>query len=730
MKQFFRAGQAFYKKHREAAGTLMALLLILLLAGAFLGAVHGRAAQVPENPVEKKEDASMVRLAGTSEVLADNSQGITGLPYGNPTEESRETDEVQTEEGQQEETNHPQEEAGSQREENGQQQETESTLAGRQPGNGSGDDNPSDGNGAGDMPQGGGSGGATEGNGTPEPTKQKLGDQNPDKSVTPDGKKDREYFRTTIENGETVSEAEYPYEIEQLTECEVRRVRNTVNHGKASAYKGSVTLARGENTILVSVAYREADGSTFTVSKEYTVYYEPEQLIIRTDLSDRTVKKASVSFQAYAQLGREDFALDVTVNGEAAAAGDNYFYENVPLRVGENSITLTAVRDGQQASETFTVIYEEPRETGIRIDTDLSDQTVKKKKLRFYVQAFRGSEMVQNIEVLMNGSAVWPGEDGQYEVLLLEGDNVFSITAADGDAVQTETYTVTYIKQVQGDDDGEGNEEAPRVECTLGASGSNLTTGGSVLSFEVLPADYKGNKLGASSISITCFGDEGDNPVSLIWENLGDISFKVTLSPGNNTLFVYVTDEEDNTTQLTYSIYCEATAAGEPIGTAHISVEATTVGSGILLSADVPIYEGEPASRLLERLLKENGYAYEYTGTPDSGFYLARISSSAAFVTGKIPDDLLQNLYDNEIDVAPDGFDSQSLGEFDFTSQSGWMYQVNGVYPNYSFSDCYLQDGDVMRVRFTLAYGSDIGGSEAVGNGSNEGDSSAWGYEW
>ncbi len=58
------------------------------------------------------------------------------------------------------------------------------------------------------------------------------------------------------------------------------------------------------------------------------------------------------------------------------------------------------------------------------------------------------------------------------------------------------------------------------------------------------------------------------------------------------------------------------------------------------------------------------------------------------------------------------------------------MYQVNGVYPNYSFSDCYLQDGDVMRIRFTLAYGSDIGGSGAMGNGSNEGDSSEWGYEW
>ena len=38
------------------------------------------------------------------------------------------------------------------------------------------------------------------------------------------------------------------------------------------------------------------------------------------------------------------------------------------------------------------------------------------------------------------------------------------------------------------------------------------------------------------------------------------------------------------------------------------------------------------------------------------------------------------------------------------------MYSVNGHYPNVGFSNYYFKDGDVVRTRFTLALGKDIGG--------------------
>jgi hypothetical protein len=39
------------------------------------------------------------------------------------------------------------------------------------------------------------------------------------------------------------------------------------------------------------------------------------------------------------------------------------------------------------------------------------------------------------------------------------------------------------------------------------------------------------------------------------------------------------------------------------------------------------------------------------------------------------------------------------------------MYTINNAYPNVPFCDYVPQDGDVMRIQFTLAYGSDIGSS-------------------
>jgi len=113
----------------------------------------------------------------------------------------------------------------------------------------------------------------------------------------------------------------------------------------------------------------------------------------------------------------------------------------------------------------------------------------------------------------------------------------------------------------------------------------------------------------------------------------------------------------------------------------------------------------------------------------ESGFYLARISKKENFMSPDIPKDLEEHLKAVDEDFPGDYYED-SLGEFDFSYGSGWMYQVNGIYPNYGFSDCYLQNGDNVRVRFTLHYGADIGGAVAKGNGGNEGDGGNWEKEW
>ena len=57
---------------------------------------------------------------------------------------------------------------------------------------------------------------------------------------------------------------------------------------------------------------------------------------------------------------------------------------------------------------------------------------------------------------------------------------------------------------------------------------------------------------------------------------------------------------------------------------------------------------------------------------------------------------------ENGAGLDPQPFSMDSLGEFDFYRWSG--------YPGYGMNVCKPQDGSVIRVRYTLALGKDIGG--------------------
>lgn len=51
------------------------------------------------------------------------------------------------------------------------------------------------------------------------------------------------------------------------------------------------------------------------------------------------------------------------------------------------------------------------------------------------------------------------------------------------------------------------------------------------------------------------------------------------------------------------------------------------------------------------------------------------------------------------------------LYEFDCGAKSGWMYQVNGEFPNYGCSEYLLQDGDEIIWCYTCdGWGEDVGG--------------------
>ena len=49
------------------------------------------------------------------------------------------------------------------------------------------------------------------------------------------------------------------------------------------------------------------------------------------------------------------------------------------------------------------------------------------------------------------------------------------------------------------------------------------------------------------------------------------------------------------------------------------------------------------------------------------------------------------------------------LFEFDCGSGSGWMYKVNGWYPNYGCSNYILKDKDIIVWNYTCNLGKDVG---------------------
>lgn len=100
--------------------------------------------------------------------------------------------------------------------------------------------------------------------------------------------------------------------------------------------------------------------------------------------------------------------------------------------------------------------------------------------------------------------------------------------------------------------------------------------------------------------------------------------------------------------------------------------------NGVILEATtVTFYEGESVFDVLQRVCRERGIHLESSWTP---IY------NSAYIEG------IHNLY-----------------EFDCGQLSGWVYRVNGWYPNYGCSRYQLADGEVVEWRYTCDLGKDVG---------------------
>lgn len=258
------------------------------------------------------------------------------------------------------------------------------------------------------------------------------------------------------------------------------------------------------------------------------------------------------------------------------------------------------------------------------------------------------------------------------------------------------------------------NEDIVTIETTLT---DGITQKNSRRTFDVIARDGNGEKISVSEVKVTLNG----SVVNYNWDDSVKTSYTLKFTQeGENKIVITARNKT-----VTYTINYIKAEEGEVVGQAVFALEAFTLGEGYIIEPTlVDIHEGENAAQMLSGFLKANGLDLTYTGSLESGFYMSAVIGDkiAEIPTdgGNIPAALLEKLDENGFTVNERSTPNR-LGEFDYTTGSGWMYCLNNVFPNVGYADSYLSEGDVVRSQFTLAYGSDMGGGYAVGDSGYKG---------
>ena len=305
--------------------------------------------------------------------------------------------------------------------------------------------------------------------------------------------------------------------------------------------------------------------------------------------------------------------------------------------------------------------------------------------------------------------------NGAYAALLsTKGTTIIQVKYKDADG-----DTQLYIKKINyvRPEGSTPTEKQPLIRTNLKENGIyNQAT----LNFDVWVTNYRGKALAYSDMEVMVNG----SPADYIGE-MNRQTYSTQLRSGANTINIKITDEYQYTVRKTYTVFYQT---GK--GRITISLEAGTIGIPYLIKPkEIDVESGVSLSHVLDEYLRSEGFTYTYTGNLDYGFYLAKIHKKNLIKGYKIPADLASKIKKDELLFDKNGFESlDDLGEFDFCQGSGWMYSINGLYSSYGFNKAYVQDGDTVRIRFTLAYGKDIGGYETMAGTYGVLDS--YGKEW
>lgn len=258
-------------------------------------------------------------------------------------------------------------------------------------------------------------------------------------------------------------------------------------------------------------------------------------------------------------------------------------------------------------------------------------------------------------------------------------------------------------------EDGEntgGEQDISRLPVIICSLFDGQTIDGAFLNFTVRATSYKNVQLGAFDITVTINGSK----IYSSGNQNGTISYRTSqsLRNGQNEVIIQATDDEGYTATKIYTVVVNSDQQQKEDGTMRVTLRADVLGLGVIFDETVVFYEGENLPYVVDRAFKQAGITYSYSGTFDYGFYLQRIYKTGVTDGYVIPGSILDKL--EEENASWVGYEKDSLGEKDFYYWSGWVYRLNGYFPD-GFSVIPAEDGSEIEILFTLNNGNEYDGT-------------------
>ena len=309
-------------------------------------------------------------------------------------------------------------------------------------------------------------------------------------------------------------------------------------------------------------------------------------------------------------------------------------------------------------------------------------------------------------------------EGRDYKAVLAQGRNTITLYMREGDQIYDKvSFTIIYMPDKADPENPDVGEHPPVITVYSNVTDPIKTAH---YIFSVSAEDYHGRYLSYDHMIVTRDGKPFTASPTGVGTYEYDFYFDPPVSGDSYTTVITVLawDDEGNSSYRSFDLTYEYIDEGDVIGQATINIDLTTIGLGLAYTGfTFDVEQGKPLSYYILDAMDYYGLTAEYSGTPDQRFYLSGISGGYLTYGAHVPDELWQKILDDDLECDRNRIERDRLAEHHLTQGSGWMYTIDGLtYPGRGVSEYYLDGhGNNVTLRFTLAYGKDIGAASNTG---------------